>query len=116
MSSADYGYTEMPIDDNTYRISFHGNQLTDPETVERYALFRSAELTASKGYDYFVVAENSNGSSTSGSTGRYGGSVGTEHMSSKTIKLFKGTKPADAASAYDAKTIMKNMEPYIIRD
>lgn len=54
----DYGFAEQKIEDNRYRISFHGNSLTDRETVETYLLFRAAEVTLAEGYDHFVVVED----------------------------------------------------------
>ena len=52
-----YGYSETQIETNRYTVSFSGNSLTDLKTVENYLLYRAAELTDAKGYDYFVVVE-----------------------------------------------------------
>ena len=38
-------------------MTFAGNTVTSRDTVERYLLFRAAELTTQQGYDYFVLAE-----------------------------------------------------------
>lgn len=51
-----WGYEEMPIESNRYRVSFGGNSLTDRETVENYLLYRAAELTLQQGYDHFILA------------------------------------------------------------
>lgn len=51
-----YGYSEQQIEPNRARVSFRGNAITDREQVETYLLFRAAELTVEKGFDYFVVA------------------------------------------------------------
>jgi len=50
------GYSDYQLDSNKFRVTFSGNTLTSRETVERYLLYRAAELTVSQGYDYFVVA------------------------------------------------------------
>jgi hypothetical protein len=50
------GYAEAKLNDDRYRISFSGNSLTSRETVERYLLFRSAEVTLAQGYDWFALA------------------------------------------------------------
>jgi hypothetical protein len=50
------GYSEKAIEQNRYRVSFSGNTLTKRETVEDYLLFRAAELTLAKGYDWFAVS------------------------------------------------------------
>lgn len=52
----DYGYTETPLTDNRYRVSFNGNAVTPSETTQDYALLRAAELTLQKGYDWFELA------------------------------------------------------------
>ena len=53
----DYGYTETPLGDNRYRVTFEGNSVTPAETVQDYALLRAAELTLAKGYDWFETAD-----------------------------------------------------------
>lgn len=50
------GYAEAKLNDDRFRISFSGNSLTSRETVERYLLFRSAEVTLAQGYDWFALA------------------------------------------------------------
>lgn len=49
------GYTDQQIDSDRFQISFSGNSLTSRETVERYLLFRAAELTLQRGFDNFVL-------------------------------------------------------------
>ncbi|URW76315.1 hypothetical protein M9980_03580 [Sphingomonas donggukensis] len=51
------GFTDQQIERDRYRVTFAGNSYTDRETVERYLLFRAAELTLSQGADYFVLAD-----------------------------------------------------------
>jgi hypothetical protein len=55
--SARGGYSDTQIEGNRFRVSFSGNTLTARETVERYLLYRSAELTVQNGFDYFVLAD-----------------------------------------------------------
>ena len=49
------GYRDARLDENHFRVSFAGNSLTSRETVERFLLYRAAELTASQGYDWFIT-------------------------------------------------------------
>lgn len=49
------GYSDERIEDNRFRVTFAGNSLTSRETVERYLLYRAAELTVQNGFDYFVL-------------------------------------------------------------
>lgn len=51
------GYSSMQIESDRYRVSFAGNSMTSRETVERYLLFRAAELTLEHGGDWFVMAD-----------------------------------------------------------
>ncbi|WP_394647649.1 CC0125/CC1285 family lipoprotein [uncultured Sphingomonas sp.] len=51
------GYSDIRIEPNRFRVTFAGNTVTDRDVVERYLLFRSAELTLQNGYDYFVMAD-----------------------------------------------------------
>lgn len=51
------GYSDRQIEQNRYLITFAGNSVTDRDTVERYLLFRAAELTMQNGYDYFVMVQ-----------------------------------------------------------
>ncbi len=49
------GYSDEAIESDRFRVSFAGNSLTSRETVERYLLYRAAELTLQKGFDHFVL-------------------------------------------------------------
>jgi hypothetical protein len=51
------GYSDYRITTNRFRVSFSGNSMTSRETVERYLLFRAAELTLQQGYDWFTMAD-----------------------------------------------------------
>ncbi len=55
--TASGGYSEQQIESNRWRISFAGNSLTSRDTVERYLLYRSAELTLAQGGDWFAANE-----------------------------------------------------------
>jgi hypothetical protein len=49
------GYSDYQLDANKFRVTFAGNTLTSRDTVERYLLYRAAELTLQKGYDNFIL-------------------------------------------------------------
>jgi hypothetical protein len=51
------GYSDRELEPNRYMVSFAGNSYTSRDTVERYLLFRAAELTLSRGYDNFILAD-----------------------------------------------------------
>jgi hypothetical protein len=47
------GYGDVRLDATHWRVTFSGNTVTSRETVERYLLYRAAELTVSQGADWF---------------------------------------------------------------
>lgn len=49
------GYSEVRIQNDTFRIVFDGNGFIHKSAVEYYALVRAAELTLQNGRDYFRV-------------------------------------------------------------
>jgi hypothetical protein len=49
------GYSEQRLTTDRFRVVFAGNSLTNRDTVERYMLYRSAELTLAEGYDWFEI-------------------------------------------------------------
>jgi hypothetical protein len=51
------GYSDQQIEANRYQVSFSGNSLTSRETVERYLLYRAAQLTLERGFDHFILAD-----------------------------------------------------------
>jgi hypothetical protein len=68
------GYSDEQIDSDHFRVSFSGNSLTSRETVERYLLYRAAELTVQRGFDYFVLVNRDTETKTNTYTeSRFGG-------------------------------------------
>ncbi len=51
------GYSQTMIEHDRARVSFGGNSLTDKETVENYLLYRAAEITKERGFDYFMLTK-----------------------------------------------------------
>ena len=50
------GFSEQQVDQNRFLVTFSGNSSTPRDTVERYLLFRAAEITLQNGGDYFLMA------------------------------------------------------------
>lgn len=48
------GYSDQQIEANTWAVEFSGNSLTSRETVEKYLMFRAAQLTVDQGFDWFA--------------------------------------------------------------
>ncbi len=55
--TASGGFSDLRLEPDRYRVTFAGNSLTSRETVERYLLYRSAELTTQQGFDWFETAD-----------------------------------------------------------
>jgi hypothetical protein len=49
------GYSELQLESDKWRVTFAGNTLTSRETVERYLLYRAAEVTLAQGNDWFEI-------------------------------------------------------------
>ena|ERR1035437_5073816 len=96
------GYQDIPIDSTTYRIVFYGNHgSTSLEQVDRYVFYRGAELTEEKGYDYFIVLQT--------------GMDEKQRIAWNTVRMFKGVPPENDFATFDARTVIKEMAPFIQR-
>lgn len=132
-----YGYREQQIEDNRYRVSFAGNDLTAMDTVQNYLLYRAAELTLDQGYDYFIVVDREVERSTiywgtadtrlgAGYWTRwdddYLGGIGLSTYSARPIDrytayadivVFEGEKPEGDVNAYDARDVLRRLDATI---
>lgn len=130
------GYSEQKLESNRYKIAFAGNSQTPKQTVENYLLYRAAELTLQKGYDYFVLVQQGTDAETrytqtfSGGFGfgtyswyprsTFGLGVGTsipstEFQAEANILLYKGKKPEADVKAFNAREIKGNLESLVVR-
>lgn len=122
------GYSEKPIGENRYKVSFLGNQHTDPEDVDIYLLYRCAEITLNKGYKHFAVISEKrdcNSQKTRISTGKQsigkGGTLGgstygsirfTEYDFEHLIRLFNDNAETDY-NTYNAEDIIQELSSII---
>lgn len=131
-----FGYSQQQIEDNRYRISFAGNSATSRTTVENYLLYRAAELTVENGYDHFTMFDqeieaygSGVGAPRVGVGVGGGGSVGlgvglstflggggsSQYTTFADVVMYEGEKPAGDISAYDAREVLRRLEPEIQR-
>jgi len=103
------GYSDAQIDENSYRVTFTGNGYSSKEQVENMLLYRSAELTNEKGYDWFSVNERESNEQSSIQYGR------TELESTAIVKMYKGVKPESAFRSYSAKSVIEHLGKSINR-
>ena len=51
------GYSDQQLAPDRYVVRFHGNELTSRDRVEGYMLYRAAELTLQRGFDWFLIVD-----------------------------------------------------------
>lgn len=51
------GFAEQKLEANRYRVTFVGNDYSSQQQVEKYLLFRAAELTVANGFDGFAIVD-----------------------------------------------------------
>jgi hypothetical protein len=133
------GFTETRFDETTYQIAFKGNAFISPDTVQKYVLYRAAELTIQSGFDHFVIVGAQDrtqtaevttggtattrttynaftpGTATARSTTTYSPEQRTQFTKpgqSVTIKMGKGPKP-ERDDAYVASTLITYLGPSV---
>ncbi|MDB5033444.1 MAG: hypothetical protein JWQ98_685 [Chlorobi bacterium] len=107
------------------------------ETADRYLIYRCAELTLARGYDYFIIIDqaadeettsetrNTTSTETTGEGKKARTTVKstntmntyTRYNPVRTTKVFRGKKPEDNFKAYDGREITATLAPKIgLRD
>ena len=149
------GFSDVRIESDRYRVNFAGNSLTSRDTVERYLLYRAAELTVTQGGDWFSLVDRQTdrkartvvdpdpmrsydrygfwrpywryyGTSWGWRAWdpRYGDPFWADRVDVRTIEKFeasaeillgRGPKPANDPRAFDAREVMANLGPTIVR-
>ncbi len=56
-AESSYGYKDYKVDSTHWRVTFSGNSMTTRETVEKYLLYRAAELALQQGFDWFETTD-----------------------------------------------------------
>jgi hypothetical protein len=116
-----YGYAELQVQPNRVRISYNGDTLTPRDTVETYLLYRAAEATLERGFDYFVIVAHDTDENTRyesmGVRPRFGGITYREissHAAMAEIVLFEGDEPPPIANIYDARAVQQSLASRMI--
>ncbi len=124
------GYSEIPIEQDRWRVTFRGGPGADPARVADLALRRAAELTVARGYDWFrvtqrysdgragggpVVSLGAGGASFGGGSafglgGGVGFDLGGGPRVSQTLEILMnhGAAPREP-DAYDARAVIQSM-------
>ncbi len=129
------GYAETALGADQYRISFTGNGITTRKTVDLYLLYRAAELTQEKGFDYFIVGNRQDFIDPQGIAGResqisfarrqelmvgsgirarFGEEVVDHYGAEIDILMQKGDMP-DSANVYSAIDVIERSRNAIVK-
>lgn len=90
-SSAYEGYQDVQLDTNTYKVVYWWNTGTSEQRGQDLMLYRCADLTAQRGFDYFVIVEDRGGA--------------------RVIRMFHGARPDDGSNAFNARELMAIVGP-----
>lgn len=99
------GFSDTQLQDDTFRVYFHGNAFTTPEQMSDYTMLRAAEVALDHGFKFFVVADEKQttivgAAGTRGTISMY--QVGANN--SQTIVCYTD-KPQAMALVYDANAV-----------
>jgi hypothetical protein len=118
-----YGYAEMQLEPNRLRVSYNGDTLTSRETVDTYLLYRAAEATLERGFDFFVIVahdidETSRYDALAGGRPRLAGASFrevTSHTAMADIIMFEGEAPPPLANVFNARAVKQSLDSHIQR-
>jgi hypothetical protein len=116
-----YGYAEMQVQPNRVRISYNGDTMTPRETVETYLLYRAAETTLQRGFDYFVIVGHDVDETTRFESDGIRPRMGTSyreisnHNAMAEIVMFEGAEPPPLANVYDARAVQQSLQARIVQ-
>ena len=135
MASRD-GYAEEKLGKGLYRVSFQGNHVTSKERVQNYCLYRAAELTLELGGERFAVHDKQTEQFTQvtreyyedwgypyyGRYGYYRPYPGPSYQYERTfframltVEPFSGPAPQGGFQVYDAREVIQQFTPQIVR-
>lgn len=117
-SRSHYGYAETQLEWNRVRVSFSGAPGADLDSVESALLYRAAETTLQRGYDFFVVVDHD-----VETTSEYAAAGPplppiapprryreiNRHEAVSEILMYRGVRPDGRANVYDARFVTANL-------
>ena len=107
------GYRDEEVSPGIYKVTFNGNGYTSLDRVRLCVMYRCAELTLERGYDYYAELDEPQIRSTLPTLFiSPGGTMGTPsaHTQVAIIQMLKGTKPVDIPQAKNAKEVKAEIE------
>ncbi|MDP4199627.1 MAG: hypothetical protein Q8922_03390 [Bacteroidota bacterium] len=116
------GYVDALLTDSTYEVKFRGGDCTEA-AVNNGAMYRCAELTTNKGYDYFVILRDTIEQEyqfQGWAPTNYGGTIQNRPynvyypVGVKAFSVGKGATP-NRSGAFNAKDVMVQYASKIIK-
>jgi len=108
------GFRDKQLEPGVYSVLFAGNGYINPNTVSKYMLYRTAEITVENGYDYFAFIMDRGRTDVTWTYVGNGISVAVPKPSSEGIfRVFKGEKPGNYPDAIKAQEVIDKLKPEI---
>ena len=99
------GYSNFRMGDTTYRVRFKGNNYTTRDKVEKFLLYRCAQLTTQLGYDhFFLISEDTLDISDPFAK------AGFFARNYYATALIQVARQPDQVGAYDAQEVMRQVQ------
>ncbi|MDC8450723.1 MAG: hypothetical protein LV473_20560 [Nitrospira sp.] len=92
LGNADKAEIEQ-LKEHVYRVEYRTSPFTSQEQLDLYLRRRCAELTLREGYDFFHLAQRTDG-------------LGFSRRTAMTVTLYKGPQPIGTVDFYDAKKVL----------
>lgn len=99
------GYSDIKLEDNTFRITFKANAFTKKERVFDFALLRAAEVIIDNNFEYFIVLNEDDYNITGTGVFVADDSLFEETKINLIIECFK-EKPVSDKKIYDSLEII----------
>jgi len=133
------GYSEIQMDENSFEVTFEGNQHNTADEIRTYLTYRCSELTLEKGFSHFLIMEDlsfkdggakefdetdivfeTHTSMSGGTNSSVRSNFGAQESSSDlvgrfVIRLLHGVDPSFPTASMDAKAFINANEGAIKR-
>jgi len=108
------GYSEQKYDDRNFVVMFNGNGYTDRKTASDFALLRSAEVSKSAGFNYFIITDSEDTTVHpqvygQGLAGAIASSTVSLPVVTNSIFLYK-EKPKNKENVYEADRVISELK------
>ncbi len=133
------GYSEKQLNENTFEVTFEGNERNTADQIRNYLTYRCAELTLEQGLSHFLIVEDASytrvpesefvendliiethTSMSGGTNNSVRSNFGAQQALSNTVGVFvimmrQGPDPVHTTASMDARAFMDSNEHLIKR-